>query len=170
MSFKIRTATSEDLGDIVEVFFECWQDSYQDLLPEDVRREMTKESAGDLWRPSLSPHPDRKTLLILSDTEVVGVARFGKDPQAPDRGHLFSLYIHPKYAGKGFGKALLAEVLQDLVTEGFTQTSLWVFKENQSAQGLYRKSGFLPTGIERTDERWKIPEIQMLRNGTNPQN
>lgn len=170
MSFEVRIATSEDLEDIVDIFLECWQQSYRDLLPEDVRLKMTKESARELWRPSLSSRLDKKTLLIISEKFVVGVARFGSDIQIPERGHLFSLYIHPKYAGKGFGKALLVEVLEVLASEGFTEISLWVFKENQSAQRLYRKCGFLPTGLERTDERWKIPEIEMLKNGTNLQN
>jgi ribosomal protein S18 acetylase RimI-like enzyme len=116
------------------------------------------------------PHVDRSTFLLSSESVVVGVARFGRNTDAPDRGHLFSLYIHPKYAGKGFGKALLARVLEELTGRGFTEISLWVFKTNESAQALYRKNGFLPTGIERIDERWKIPEIEMLRNGTNLQN
>lgn len=170
MIFEIRSATSEDLENIVGVFFACWQGSYRELLPREVREEMSMDSARELWSLPLTSHPDRATLVLVTEGSVVGVARYGPDATAPNRGHLFSLYIHPKCAGKGFGKALLTTVLEELTKGGFIDISLWVFKQNEGAQGLYRKAGFNPTGIERTDERWQIPEIEMLRNGTNLRN
>jgi ribosomal protein S18 acetylase RimI-like enzyme len=170
MSSEIRLATREDLENIVGVFFACWQESYRDLLPVKVREEMTLEKARELWLPSLGTTSDRVTLLLLTEGFVVGVARCGRDVTDTGRGHLFSLYIHPKYAGKGFGKALLGSVLEELTEKGLIDISLWVFKENENAQGLYRKAGFSPTGVERTDDRWRIPEIEMVRNGTNLRN
>jgi ribosomal protein S18 acetylase RimI-like enzyme len=164
MSLTVREATSADLTTIVDIFLACWRESYQDLLPVEVRDAMTFEAARELWSPATQFQSDRQTFIAEVGELPVGIARIGINPEDPDRGHLFSLYIHPKYAGKGLGKVFLATVIEKMRKHNFAQISLWVFKENLSAQRLYRKSGFLPTGNERTDERWKIPEIEMLNS------
>ena len=101
--------------------------------------------------------------MAVVEHSVVGVARIGQDIQDPLRGHLFSLYVHPDLAGRGIGKSLLKNAIERLHVKGFSEITLWVFKSNSSALGLYEKEGFAVTGIERIDERWKIPEIQMLQ-------
>ena len=81
------------------------------------------------------------------------MARIGIDG---DSVHLFSLYVSPRVAGKGVGSGLLSHAL-----DGFTHRTLWVFKDNQIAQNLYKKFGFEFTGAEKTDPRWQIPEVEM---------
>ena len=49
---------------------------------------------------------------------------------------------------------------------GFQQSSLWVFESNEVARNLYVGKGFQVTGLKRTDDRWKIPEIQMIKKGS----
>jgi len=162
MNLEVKEASSEDLTTIIAIFLACWNESYRDLLPQHVREEMTLTKARELWLPAVENNSERETFIAFVDDVPVGVARFGRSIDDPVRGHLFSLYIHPKYAGKGLGNALLAQVIAKLKEQNFTEISLWVFKENLSAQGLYNRNGFRATGQERTDERWKIPEIEML--------
>lgn len=164
MVMKVRPGKAEDLDAVVRIFRTCWQESYRDLLSEDVRTAMSVEKAEELWRPALTSKSDRETLIACIAENPIGVARIGGDSDFPDRGHLFSLYIEPKYAGKGFGKALLAAALSRLSERGSKEISLWVFKANLGAIGLYRKMGFEPTGRERTDTRWQSLEIEMLHS------
>lgn len=158
----IRPGRTEDIDAVVRIFRACWLESYRDLLSDDVRNAMSVEKAKDLWLPALTAKTDRETLVACVDEDPIGVARIGCDPDFPERGHLFSLYIEPKYAGKGSGKALLSASLERLAERGFREVSLWVFKANPGASGLYKKTGFAPTGRERTDERWQSLEIEML--------
>jgi ribosomal protein S18 acetylase RimI-like enzyme len=169
MELTIRPGRSNDIDAIVQIFRACWQESYQNLLSEEVRNAMTDEKARELWLPSLSGRADRETLIAETGSNAIGVARIGSDPDFPTRGHLFSLYIHPKSAGKGFGKALFRAALEGLKERHFSEISLWVFKENLSARSLYQKMEFLPTGRERTDARWKSPEIEMLHSQVSSQ-
>lgn len=150
---EIRGATPEDLPKIISVFRQCWNESYKDLLPSSVRESMTEEAAHELWKSAVVPSVDRKTFVLDVDGQILGVARVGVDGE---KTHLFSLYIAPSAAGKGFGKALLEKVL-----EGSSTQTLWVFKENEVAQNLYKKFGFNFTGVERIDPRWQIPEVEM---------
>lgn len=161
---KIRSAAPSDLDSIVEVFRACWNISYQDLLPSTVREDMTIEAAKNMWSGAVQPHPDRSTLIAEIEGKVVGIARFGIDPENDNSGHLFSLYIHPRYSGQGIGRALLQETIKQVREKGFTSQSLWVFKDNENAKKLYLSESFTPSGEIRTDPRWQIPEMKMVLN------
>ena len=164
MEFTIRAGRAEDIDAIVRIFRACWTQSYSEVLNEEVRKAMTEEKAYELWVPSLSTNADRETLVACIDDAPIGIARIGSDPDLPSRGHLFSLYVDPESAGKGFGKALLTAALDKLSVRQFSEISLWVFKANPGAIGLYKKLGFEPTGRERTDPRWRSLEIELLRS------
>jgi ribosomal protein S18 acetylase RimI-like enzyme len=162
MESLVRTATVADLDSLVDIFRACWLTSYKELLPQSVRDEMSVEKAREMWALSVAPHPDRTTFVIELDGTVVGVARVGSDVTNSVRGHLFSLYVHPDNAGRGLGKTLLRRALASLRENGFEEITLWVFKNNAPTRNLYSSLGFLETGQERIDERWKNPEIEML--------
>lgn len=162
MEMTIRPGRAEDIDALVRIFRACWLESYRDLLSEDVRNAMNVEKARDLWLPALSSKTDRETLVACMGENPIGMARIGCDPDFPIRGHLFSLYVEPKHAGKGVGSALLTAALSKLAERGFKEISLWVFKANLGACGLYKKMGFKPTNRERTDARWQSLEIEML--------
>jgi ribosomal protein S18 acetylase RimI-like enzyme len=166
MEINIRSANASDLSALVAIFRDCWNISYANLLPEDVRSAMTVDAATELWKGAVESHPDRTTLVIEVEGEVAGMARIGKDPEEPTRGHLLSLYISPRFAGKGLGKSLLTSALDSLVNDGFSELSLWVFKDNVTAKSLYEKLNFHPNGRERVDARWKIPEIQLVASSS----
>lgn len=124
---------------------------------------MDVEAATKLLTNAVNPKPGRYTLIATEEDNGLGFASFGIDPEDSTRGHLYSLYVSPESAGKGVGSALLNEVITELGKIGHPDITLWVFKENPIATGLYRKSGFVETGREKTDERWQIPQIEMLR-------
>jgi ribosomal protein S18 acetylase RimI-like enzyme len=160
---NIRPANSQDLGSLVTIFRACWNISYRDLISESVREAMDVEAATKLLANAVNPIPGRATLIATEDELGLGFASFGVDAEDENRGHLFSLYVSPASASKGVGSKLLAEVINALAQSGREDITLWVFKENPIAIGLYRKFGFCETGREKTDERWQIPQIEMLR-------
>jgi ribosomal protein S18 acetylase RimI-like enzyme len=160
---QIRPVESIDLGSLVTIFRACWNISYRDLISEAVRDAMDIDAATKLLANAVNPNPGRYTLIATEGESGLGFASFGSDADDESRGHLFSLYVSPESAGKGVGSELLNEVISELDKIGKPEITLWVFKENPTAIGLYRKSGFVETGREKTDERWQIPQIEMLR-------
>ena len=159
----IRPVTSQDLGSLVTIFRACWNISYRDLISESVRDAMDVEAATKLLTNVVNPNPGRYTLIATEGETGLGFASFGSDSDDVTKGHLFSLYVSPESAGKGVGFELLNEVISELGKIGKPEITLWVFKENPIAIRLYRKSGFVETGREKTDERWQIPQIEMMR-------
>ena len=87
---------------------------------------MTFESARDLWRPALVDPKDRETVIGYKEHDLVSVFRIGKDPLNETRGHLFSLYVAPEAAGRGYGRASLEEAIARLVAKKEREVSLWV--------------------------------------------
>jgi ribosomal protein S18 acetylase RimI-like enzyme len=159
----IRPVTSQDLGSLVTIFRACWNISYRGLISEAVRDAMDIDAATKLLANAVNPIPGRYTLIAAEGETGLGFASFGSDSDDLTKGHLFSLYVSPESAGKGVGFKLLNEVISEFDKIGKPEITLWVFKENLIAIGLYRKSGFVETGREKTDERWQIPQIEMLR-------
>ena len=159
----IRPAESSDLGSLVTIFRDCWNISYRDLISEEVRMAMDVEAATQLLTAAANPKPGRFTLIATEAENGLGFASFGSDSEDATRGHLFSLYVAPESAGKGVGSKLLSSVIAQLNEIGKSDITLWVFKENPTAIGLYRKFEFIETGREKTDERWQIPQMEMLR-------
>jgi len=159
----IRPVTSQDLCSLVTIFRACWNISYRDLISEAVRDAMDIDAATKLLANAVNPNPGRYTLMAAEGETGLGFASFGSDSDDLTTGHLFSLYVSPESAGRGVGSKLLSKVISELGKIGKPEVTLWVFKENPIAIGLYRKSGFVETGREKTDERWQIPQIEMLR-------
>lgn len=159
----IRPVTSQDLGSLVTIFRACWNISYRDLISKTVRDAMDIDAATKLLTNAANSKPGRYTLIATEGEYSLGFASFGSDLDDLTKGHLFSLYVSPENAGKGVGSKLLNEVISELSKIGKPEITLWVFKENLTAIGLYRKSNFVETGREKTDERWQIPQIEMLR-------
>ena len=159
---EFRAATVEDLPVIAEIFLRCWTISYKSVLSESARNSFTLESAAELWRKSIELPEDKQTLLLIDSEKAVAVFRIGSDKDDSSRGHLFSLYVDPDSAGRGFGKSALREAIERNRDRGFTQMTLWVFADNEIANSLYTKSGFAPTGKSRTTPEWGALEIELI--------
>ena len=57
-------------------------------------------------------------------------------------GELVSLYLLPRCAGKGIGKALMDAAAAGLKSMGFSRMFLWVLEDNYRARRFYEKAGF----------------------------
>jgi ribosomal protein S18 acetylase RimI-like enzyme len=161
---KFQSASLADLDIIANLFHSCWHISYKELLSENVINAMDIESARDLWRPALIEPKDRDTVLGFAENRLVSLFRIGKDPRNETRGHLFSLYVTPEAAGRGYGRTSLNEANERLSARGEREISLWVFDKNSVAKALYASAGFVPTGEKRIDDRWRELEIEMLKS------
>ena len=162
---ELRLARTSDLPEIANLFLKCWTISYVDVLSQETREAMTPEGALELWKKALTSNLERKTVLAIENEVLIGLFRVGHDPKDQLRGHLFSLYISPDFAGMGHGKTLLEAAIEENKSEGFSEMTLWVFNENKIAKSLYAKYGFVATGENRTTPDWNALEIEML----NPQ-
>lgn len=142
MSITIRRAGPEDAAPLRDLY------------------AMPKAQAGTLqlpfaslhhWQQRLEPRDGVTVLLAESDDLVVGNLTLWQEPN-PRRRHVASLgmAVRDDWVGRGVGTALMAAAL-DLADNwlGLTRLELTVWSDNEAAQALYRKFGFVQEGVAR---------------------
>jgi ribosomal-protein-alanine N-acetyltransferase len=73
------------------------------------------------------------------------------------RAHLARLAVHPSVQGRGVGRALLGDLFQRLVQNGYLKLSVNTQSDNQTSLKLYQKMGFVRTG-----EAYPVYEVKSL--------
>lgn len=68
------------------------------------------------------------------------------------RAYLYAFRIDKKYQGKGYGKHLLANVLDKLKAKGYTEFTVGVEDDNARAIHIYKSFGFNDVIARKTEE------------------
>jgi ribosomal protein S18 acetylase RimI-like enzyme len=80
------------------------------------------------------------TCLVLRENErLIGTVLGGFDGR---RGYLYHLAVHPDYQGRGYGKQLLQQVIQEFKILGTLKIHLFTFKDNPAAAKFYENQGW----------------------------
>ncbi|MFN8520169.1 MAG: GNAT family N-acetyltransferase [Chloroflexota bacterium] len=160
----VREATAADVDAVVALFLRCWRESYAEVLPPTAIEVFDEAGAVELWRRALvTPRPGTRGVVAVEGDRVVGIARMGRDPDEPDAGHVFSLYVDPRAQGGGVGRRLLDEAVAWLGSAGVTTATLWVFEANRRARSFYALGGWLPDGGTRVEPEFGEPEVRLRR-------
>ncbi len=161
---ELRDAAPADLDAVVALFLRCWRESYAEVLPPAAIEVFDEAGAVELWRRALvAPRPGTRGVVALDEDRVVGIIRMGRDPDEPDAGHVFSLYVDPRAQGGGVGRRLLDEAVAWLGAQGAATATLWVFEANRRARTFYAMGGWLPDGGERVEPEFDEPEVRLRR-------
>lgn len=131
-----RTATIADIDQIAAMHVQCWQETYEGLLPasEIAHRDFAYRRA--LWAKMIAA---QSTMISIIDD--VGFAQIG--PQRDQAlanvypREIYALYTLAKVHGSGAGQALLDDVM-DRSAGG---VSVLVLQGNARATAFYRKMG-----------------------------
>jgi len=162
-SSELRPATIADAPAAARVFIDAWRVAYAGVLAPDVL-EMWDPAAEEAWIRDRIETPGEVTVVALDgDGSVTGFARYGPDPDAPDRGQIYSVYVAPACGRRGIGSALVRHAVEALAERGLADVSLWAFEANEPARALYASLGFVPDGSRRVEPAFRAPEIRMVR-------
>jgi [ribosomal protein S18]-alanine N-acetyltransferase len=121
---QIRQFRAEDISAISEIE----QLSFKDPFPTYFLSQLA------------DANPDTFLVAVKGD-KIVGYAVIDK---WPDQDHLVSIAVLPESRRKGVGQALLAHLIEKLQTGSLR---LEVRRSNKAALDLYRKNGFVQTGL-----------------------
>jgi GNAT superfamily N-acetyltransferase len=105
------------------------------------------------------------TVVVDDEDAVAGFADFGPshDPEAdPERvAELYAIYVLPEAWGRGVGRALMAEVLTRLRSEGYREAILWVIEDNPRTRRYYELAGWQFDGGEKEEAVLDVPVRQV---------
>jgi GNAT superfamily N-acetyltransferase len=112
------------------------------------------------WRMRLRASP--WFVAVVRDGPV-GLVCAISEPGAPAyERHLVAMWVAPEHRGVGVGDGLLASAERWAAEDGATLVSLWLRDGNVAAERLYRRAGYLPSGVRMPmprdrsliEERW----------------
>ena len=136
----LRKAKEEDLLTIRSLAEQTWPTAYSDIISQEQIVFMLDKmyNQGEL----LGQLRDGHTFLIASELkEDVGFAGFSVVDSENHVYKLHKLYVLPKMHGKGVGKILMNEVLDQIKAQGAKFLRLNVNRDNK-AKDFYEKAGF----------------------------
>jgi GNAT superfamily N-acetyltransferase len=150
---RIRSATLDDAAGIAEVHVASWRWAYPGLLPQAAIDERTFAQRLANWSRVLGEHTE--SVLVADDGRVCGLAAYGRerdDASANPRGELYALYVEPRVARCGVGRALHDRALDALRLAGHTDAMLWVLDGNERALAFYACCGWTRSGVTMAAE------------------
>lgn len=128
----IRPMTTDDLPAALEIEHE--------LFPEDAWTE-------GMLRAELAEQPRTRHYVVLEeDGKIVGYAGLAV---AADEGDVQTIGVRTAHQGRGLGAELLTELLGEAGRRGCRAVFLEVRADNEPAQRLYERFGFVRIGVRK---------------------
>ncbi len=109
-----------------------------------TRHEDVVEWPEAAWREQLQR---LATFVAVIDDADVGLVRTVRHAEEPDAVYLISMWVDPAARRQGVGSALIEAAAQWTRTADRTRLLLDVRTYNTEALALYRRKGFVPTGV-----------------------
>lgn len=104
--------------------------------------EMKEESAGEMTERQ-SADRSRKTYIALLHGETIG--KITTLDEGENNAFISGFVVDPDHQGKGYGRHILNETVDQLRADHFTQIGLEVAVKNKNALKLYESCGFVIT-------------------------
>ncbi|MEU1270783.1 GNAT family N-acetyltransferase [Streptomyces sp. NPDC005799] len=161
MSYKIRSIRADEWPAAKALRLVALQDpvapiafleTYDNALahPDSFWQERAKGSSEGATgaQQIIAEGPDGEwvgTLTVL--IEEPGTTDWAGFPVERKQGHIVGVFVRPEYRGIGLTEVLFDAGLEWAWAQGAERVRLIVHEENGRAQRLYRKVGFVPTGV-----------------------
>jgi len=149
----VRSAGVADAADVARVRIASWRGAYRGIVPDAVLDGYDLAAETTTWQERLgTTDPARVLVACAGDPPaVVGFVTTGPGRHDGEAGlgEAWAIYVDPKAQGRGAGRALMDDAVQDLATRGFREAVLWVFETNAAARGFYEHLGWVADGTAK---------------------
>lgn len=143
---------------VARVHVRSWQAAYRTLLPDNYLDQLRPEDRAERYDFTTSDPQKPHTSVAVGGGTIHGFATTApsRDPDLPDYGELYALYVDPEQWGQRIGVALVSAARARLLQLGSRNALLWVLAGNTRADRFYEIDGWQPDGHHRTDSIWNI--------------
>ena len=130
---------ADDPYAVSAVYEQSWKSAYKGIIPQSY---LDSIPAGR-WATGIRQR-ERNCLVLIENGTIIGTSRISKSrwEAYSDYGEIISIYLLPEYVGKGYGRALMDQAVEELKQAGCRHLLLWVLEENHRARRFYETYGF----------------------------
>jgi ribosomal protein S18 acetylase RimI-like enzyme len=154
----LRAGTVSDAEEIEAVHWAGLEGAYLGRVPGWPAEARIIADRTSRWRQWLAA-PEIDTIVAECQGRIAGFCTLRPDTEshfgATTQGEMPTLYVHPNYWRRGFGRRLCLEGINRARERGFSSIVLWVVYVNERARLFYERLGFRPDGTCRS-----IPEYE----------
>ncbi len=152
---SVRVAWADDADAIGSVQVRAWQDTYADVLPADVLRDLSREQFAEQWRRSIV-RPQQARQRVLVALERAGVRGFAAIAPASDGdthpgqdAEITEFVVDPPHRHCGHGSRLLHAAIDTMRSDKFTRGIVWLNAQADGASAFLADQGWAPDGAHR---------------------
>ena len=138
MTIEFGTATSKELQQLVDLLghlFEQEAEFHPD--PEKQKRALEAILSTPAIGKLFVAREGKRVVAMASLLYTISTAEGGKAALFED------LVVHPDERNRGIGEALLKHVIEQARAEGLVRITLLTDMQNERAQAMYRRCGFV---------------------------
>ncbi|MFH1330130.1 MAG: GNAT family N-acetyltransferase [Actinomycetota bacterium] len=148
----LRDALPTDAAVMADLMVRAWRATFVGLVPDALREGQRAEPRVCYWEERLPSAPPGRTWVAERGGRVVGLTHLGpsRDPDAPNAGELYAMYVEPEVVGTGAGRALMVAAMEWFRSGPWDEAILWTLPGDHRAARFYRSWGWEPDGAVKT--------------------
>ena len=147
---SITEAEARDIPVIHGLAHIIWPEAYKDILSSEQLKYMLEKMYSIEVLTSLYHEDGNKFLVARKDNNPVAFALYHPKGSSTSIYRLSKIYVHPDSKGKGIGKMMIENILNNVTPSGASELELNVNRNNPAA-GFYKHLGFRISGSEDID-------------------
>ena len=151
------------MGQVIRDYEDADYDQFIDLI---YLAPKARGVSKDEFLREIMEHPaaaidfenDRIRVLESEDSGIIGCYRYARWPRESTdttEAHLFDIDVHSEFQGRGFGRALMLDLLEELRKNGYTGVYSRTIKSNTRSINLHLKCGFAKFREDEDSVIWK---------------
>jgi len=152
---QVRSATPDDVDEIVRIQAGTWRVAYAELVPEAALQRLTGPGARQAWTEAVTAGAGHHVLVATEGEWTVGFcAAAPADPEepdvSPDQAQIVTLLVEPRWGRRGHGRRLLGAAFDALARDGAQSGIAWLPEQDVASRACYDRIGWDPDGMGRT--------------------
>ena len=145
-SSAVRTATPDDIDEIVRIQTATWRTAYAELVPAAAIELLAGAAARQAWLDAVQAGAGHHVLVATESTWTVG---FCAAALVEGAGEIGVLLVEPRWGRRGHGGRLLAAAAERLLADGASAGFAWVPEADEVSRRFYAAAGWAADGTVR---------------------
>lgn len=162
-NYEIRRARKGDSKTLAFIQVESWKEAYSDIIPkEHLKKFLDVDYVTSIYEKLLINNKGNGYIMnVDGNSHCIAYWDKARNSSVADTAEIICIHSLPSNWRKGYGKIMMEKLLSDIKLQGYSKTTLWVFKENKQACLFYEACGFKKTGESK--ESLGVIEISYIK-------